>query len=77
MVETAKKILEPIIKDLGYNLDKIEYVKEDQNNFLRLYIDKIGGITIEDCVIVSKAINPVLDEKDLIAESYILDVCSK
>ena len=44
---------------------------------MRVYIDKEGFITIDDCVTVSNLINPILDEKDLIEENYMLDVCSK
>lgn len=77
MENKIRELLEPTINELGYKLDKVEYVKEDKNYFLRIYIDKNEGITIEDCVIVSKQINPILDEKDLIEEAYILDVCSK
>lgn len=46
-------------------------------NFLRVIIDKDGIIDLDDCVKVSKIINPILDEKDFIEENYILDVCSK
>ena len=54
----------------------IEYVKEGQNNYLRAYIDKPGGITVDDCEVVSRAFSDKLDEKDFIAESYILEVSS-
>ena len=79
-MEITKKV-EELIKDLivenGYRLDEVLYVKEDKMNFLRVVIEKDELLTIEDCVTVSKLINPILDEADLIDENYILDVCSK
>ena len=75
--EKIKKLIEKTIVDNNYLLHKIEYVKEGGTNFLRIIIDKNGIINIEDCVTVTKLINPILDEEDPIDESYILDVCSK
>ncbi len=75
--EEVKKIIEPVLIENNYILDQIEYVLEGSANFLRIFIDKEGFITIDDCVKVSNLINPILDEKDLIKENYILDVCSK
>ena len=66
-----------MIVDNGYILDDVLYVKEDGMNFLRVIIDKEGIITVDDCVKVSKLINPILDEEDPIEDNYILDVCSK
>ena len=76
-MEKIKEMLEPVIKENGYVLDEVLYTKESGMNFLRVVIDKEGGIEVEDCVTVSKLINPILDEKDPIEENYILDVCSK
>ena len=72
----AEKLIMPIIESNGYELVDIEYVKEGQNNYLRAYIDKPGGITVDDCEVVSRAFSDKLDEKDFIAESYILEVSS-
>lgn len=72
----AEKLIMPIIEFNGYELVDIEYVKEGQNNYLRAYIDKPGGITVDDCEVVSRAFSDKLDEKDFIAESYILEVSS-
>ena len=75
------KIVEGLIKDVieenNYILDSVSYVFEDGNNFLRVVIDKNGIIDIDDCVYVSKLINPILDREDPISDNYILDVCSK
>ena len=79
-MDIEKKIddlIRPIIEDNNYILDKVEYVKEGSIMFLRVSIDKNGVIDIDDCVNVTKLINPILDEKDLIEENYVLDVCSK
>ena len=75
--EQVKDLIQEIIENSGYILDSVEYVKEDSNMFLRVIIDKTGIIDIDDCVTVSKLINPILDKADLIKENYILDVCSK
>lgn len=75
--DKIKDLIEPIIKENDYILDQIIYEKEGNTNFLRVIIDKEPLIDIEDCVKVSRLINPILDEKDPIKENYILDVCSK
>ncbi len=73
----VETLVSDVIKENGYILYKVEYVKENGTMFLRLYIDKNGVMDIEDCVTVSNLVNPILDEADPIDESYILDVCSK
>lgn len=75
--EKIRDLLEGVITENNYTLYKVEYVKENNMMFLRLYIDKEGIMDIEDCVTVSNLVNPILDEADPIDESYILDVCSK
>lgn len=77
IVKEVKELIKSEIIEAGYILDEVLYTKEDKNNFLRVIIDKNGIIEVEDCVTVSKIINPLLDETDLIKDSYILDVCSK
>lgn len=77
IVEEVKKVIEPIIVKNNYRLDEVLYVLEGKTNFLRIVIDKDGIIDIEDCVKVCKLISPLLDEIDIIEDSYILDVCSK
>jgi len=77
IVGEVKKLIEQPIIDGGYLLDEVLYVNEDGVNYLRVVIDKSGIIDVEDCVNVSRIINPLLDEKDLIEQSYVLDVCSK
>ncbi len=76
-IKEIRKLFEDVIQENGYILDEVLYVKEDGMNFLRVVIDKEGIIDVDDCVKVSKLINPILDEEDPIEENYILDVCSK
>ena len=72
----ATELIMPIIEANHYELVDLEYVKEGSSKYLRAYIDKPGGITVEDCEIVSRAFSDKLDEKDFIDEAYILEVSS-
>ena len=67
---------EPIVKANGCSLWDVQYVREGGEWYLRLYIDKEGGVDINDCEAVSRAVDPILDEKDPIPESYHFEVCS-
>ncbi|OOB78916.1 MAG: ribosome maturation factor RimP [Epulopiscium sp. Nuni2H_MBin003] len=69
-------LIEGTINNMSIELVDVEFLKEGGNYFLRIYIDKEGGINIEDCKIVSRAIEPILDEKDPIKPAYILEVSS-
>ncbi|PKM66281.1 MAG: ribosome maturation factor RimP [Firmicutes bacterium HGW-Firmicutes-2] len=73
LVET---LLEPILEKNGVTLVDVEYVRELGHFYLRVYIDKEGGVTIKDCEHVSRALELVLDEKDPIQDPYILEVSS-
>ncbi len=75
--DVVTNLIKDVIEENNYILDSVEYVFEDGNNFLRVVIDKNGIIDIDDCVVVSKLINPILDDNDPISDNYILDVCSK
>ena len=77
IADKVKELLKETVEKEGYILDNVEYVKEDNNYFLRLVIDKNGIIDIEDCVTVTHLVDPILDTVDYIKDSYILDVCSK
>lgn len=74
---TCEKLVLPIVEERGFELVDVEYVKEGSNYYLRVYADKEGGITIDDCVEVSRALNPKLDqyEKEF-KDPYILEVSS-
>ena len=67
---------EPIVQQHGCSLWDVEYVREGGDWFLRLYIDKEGGVDINDCEAISRAVDPILDEKDPIPDSYNFEVCS-
>lgn len=75
--ENVTNLIKDVIIENNYILDSVTYVKEAGNYFLRVVIDKNGVIDIDDCVNVSKLINPILDLNDPISDNYILDVCSK
>ena len=72
MAELAR----PIVEEQGCELWDVEYVREGSEYFLRLYLDKEGGVDINDCEAVSRAMDPILDEKDPIPTSYHFEVCS-
>jgi len=75
--EQVRKLIEGPVNGIGYKISDIVYEKDGSSYFLRIFIDKEGLINIEDCVEASKVINPILDDNDIIEDSYILDVCSK
>ncbi|HJC51524.1 MAG TPA: ribosome maturation factor RimP [Candidatus Anaerostipes avistercoris] len=66
----------PIIEENGFELVDVEYVKEGANWYLRVYADKEGGINIDDCVLISRALEAKLDAEDFIEDAYILEVSS-
>jgi len=72
----TEEFLKNTITSLGYELYDVEYIKEGKEYHLCIYIDKIGGIDINDCERVNDAINPILDEADYIKEQYFLEVSS-
>ncbi|HZJ58264.1 MAG TPA: ribosome maturation factor RimP [Clostridia bacterium] len=74
--EIAREIALPIIEELDYELVDLEYKKEGPHWCLRLYIDKPGGITIDDCQEASKRVSDALDLKDPIPHNYFLEVSS-
>jgi ribosome maturation factor RimP len=76
ITEQVWQFAEPLVQAQGCSLWDVEYVREGGEWFLRLYIDKDGGVDIDDCEAVSRAVDPVLDEKDPIPESYRFEVCS-
>lgn len=72
----VEELVLPIVDAKNIELVDVEYVKEAGQFYLRIYLEKEGGITLDDCEAVSREINPILDEKDLIEENYFLEVCS-
>ena len=74
--QQTEELLLPIVEKNGFELVDVEYVKEAGTWYLRAYIDKPGGITVDDCEIVSRAFSDILDEKDYIEDTYIFEVSS-
>lgn len=74
--QRTEELVLPILAANHFELVDVEYVKEGGTWYLRAYIDKPGGITVDDCEIVNRALSDLLDEKDYIEESYILEVSS-
>jgi ribosome maturation factor RimP len=74
--EVIWQMVEPLIEEKGMELVDVEFVKEGQNWFLRIFIDKENGITLDDCELISRAVSDILDREDPISQSYHLEVSS-
>lgn len=74
--ERVEEIVAPIVESLGFELVDVEYVKEGPDYYLRIAIDKPGGIDIADCALASEHISEVMDKEDPITEAYFMDVSS-
>lgn len=74
--QRTEELMQPIITELGFELVDVEYVKEAGTWYLRAYIDKPGGIAVDDCAAVSRRFSEILDEKDYIEDTYIFEVSS-
>lgn len=72
----TEALITPIVDEKGFELVDVEYVKEGSNWYLRAYVDKEGGITINDLESVSRILSDKLDEEDFISDAYILEVSS-
>ena len=76
VTELVTQLALPVVESCGCSLWDVEYVREGSEYFLRLYLDKEGGVDINDCEAISRAVDPILDEKDPIPGSYHFEVCS-
>ncbi len=76
LVNQIYEMVKPIADELNYQIYHIEYVKENGEYYLRIYIEKEGGITLSDCEALSRRVSDVMDEKDPIADPYFLEVSS-
>lgn len=74
--DTVKKLVEPVITEMGLRLWDVRFVKEGAQHYLRIFIDSDKGVDINDCTDVSHAIDPIIDAADPISVSYYLEVCS-
>lgn len=72
----TEELVLPIVEEKHFELVDVEYVKEGSNWYLRIYIDKAGGIAVDDCEAVSRALEVFLDKEDFIEDPYILEVSS-
>ncbi|MCR5667695.1 MAG: ribosome maturation factor RimP [Lachnospiraceae bacterium] len=75
-VKRTEELVQPLLDERNFELWDVEYVKEGQDYFLRIFIDKPGGITIDDCVDISRAMNEILDREDYISDPYTFEVSS-
>lgn len=75
--EKVRKLIEKDVEKLGVRIDSVKLEKESGNLFLRIVIDRDEIIDVDTCVEVTNIINPLLDEANLIEESYMLDVSTK
>ena len=76
VTDLVAEMARPIAEAQGCSLWDVEYVREGSERFLRVYIDKDGGVSINDCEAVARALDPLLDEADPIPERYHFEVCS-
>ncbi|NLY19594.1 MAG: ribosome maturation factor RimP [Clostridiaceae bacterium] len=76
VTEIVENLARPIVEDLGLELVDVEYVRESANWYLRVFIDKDGGVTLDDCEAVNGPLGEKLDEVDPIPQSYIFEVSS-
>lgn len=76
LIEKIYQLVRPVTEELQYELYHIEYVKENGEYYLRIYIDKDGGISLTDCEKVSRRVSDIMDEEDPIPVAYYLEVSS-
>lgn len=72
----TEELITPIIERMNFELVDVEYVKEGGTWYLRAYIDKEGGITVNDCEAVAREMNEILDQEDFVEDSYVFEVSS-
>lgn len=72
----SEELLTPIMEENHFELVDVEYVKEAGNWYLRAYVDKEGGITLDDCELVNRAWSDIMDKEDFIPDAYVLEVSS-
>ena len=72
----TEELITPILDRMNFELVDVEYVKEGGTWYLRAYIDKEGGITVNDCEAVAREVNEILDREDFVEDSYVFEVSS-
>jgi ribosome maturation factor RimP len=76
IADRARRLLEPVLERDGYELVEVEWVRSGRTWTLRLFIDRPGGVGIDDCALVSRTVDPILDVEDFIEPAYELEVSS-
>lgn len=76
IIKRVEEVVQPFIDENGFELVEVEFVKEGPNHYLRLYVDKDGGFSINDCELVSRFVEGKLEAEDFIEQAYILEVSS-
>lgn len=76
VTERVMEFAKPVVESFGCQIWDVEYVREGSERYLRVYIDKDGGVDIDDCEKIHRALDPILDQEDPIAESYHFEVSS-
>lgn len=76
ITEKVEALAKPVVEEAGCELWDVEYVREAGSWYLRVFIDKEGGVSIEDCERISRKLDPILDENDPIPDSYVFEVGS-
>ncbi len=76
ITDKVYELAKPVVEQAGCSLWDVEYVREAGNWYLRVFIDKEGGVSINDCETISRALDPILDEADPIPDSYVFEVGS-
>lgn len=76
IADIVRKLAEPVAEELNFDLVDVEYVKEGSTWYLRVYIDKPGGVSLDDCEAMNNKMDPLLDEHDPIPHSYVFEVSS-
>lgn len=76
ITDRVSELAGPAVEAAGCKLWDVEYVREAGSWYLRVFIDKEGGVSINDCEAVSRSLDPILDEADPVPDSYVFEVCS-
>lgn len=76
VADQVRDLIEPVITGMEYELVDVQYVKEARRHILRIFIDREGGISLDDCEKVSRAVDPLLDTSDPVPGPYYLEVSS-
>ena len=76
ITDSVTELARPVVEQAGCTLWDVEYVREAGTWYLRVFIDKEGGVSIDDCEVISRALDPILDEADPVPDSYVFEVGS-